>query len=137
MNIREIRIGNTIHYLETRNPDKWETINVSPETYGRIIVEPERFSGIPLTPTMLERLGFTGNIDEGFELDAVELNYITTDDHFEFEYKTSYKAWMIVPIKHLHQLQNLYFSLTDKELTLDDSDEYISKYSGPSLSPKH
>lgn len=74
--------------------------------------------GIPLTWEWLIKLGFTGSVDSGFGKDAIELNYITTDDHFEFEYRTSSKGWMIVPVKYVHQLQNLYFALTGEELKL-------------------
>lgn len=73
---------------------------------------------VKITEEWLLKFGFTGDVNSGFGKDDIELNYITTDDHFEFEYKTSSKSWMLVPIKYVHQLQNLYFSLTGTELEI-------------------
>lgn len=117
MNIREIRIGNIIEYLTVQNPDTWDQILVSPVTFGRLSMESTRFRGIDLTPEWLEKFGFTGNANEGFGFNAVELNYITTDDHFEFEYCTPDGPWMLVSVKHVHTLQNLFYILTGQELT--------------------
>lgn len=76
---------------------------------------------IPLTPEWLERFGFV-------RTDEHELGYFT-DSKFDFYYDYHFKVFTLVcgvadvvdvslnQIQFAHQLQNLFFSLTGKELT--------------------
>lgn len=114
----ELRIGNWVKWPNEKEPNEvtWahgHWLGVFEKNYS--LPEP-----IPLTEDWLIRFGFIGDVNSGFGKDAIELNYITTDEHFEFEYKTSSKAWMLVPIKYVHQLQNLYYTLAGEELTISE-----------------
>ena len=76
--------------------------------------------GIPLTPSILEKCGFEkDNENERFQLDtdlglciygSIELGVAVNMD-----YKIVGNA-----VKHLHQLQNLYFALTGEELIFNN-----------------
>jgi len=69
------------------------------------------FSPIPLTEEWLLRFGFDKKdrvINGNFNIGV--LYYNGGIDYFEFD---------VTHIKHVHSLQNLYFSLTQKELTYE------------------
>lgn len=85
----------------------------------------ESIRPIALTPEILEKAGFeiksnTENVISVFEYDDFYLNY---DWRYRdvFEPMVLYnKEWVCYsnPIKHVHQLQNLYFALNGKELEI-------------------
>jgi hypothetical protein len=71
--------------------------------------------GIPLTPEILEKCGLKLNVyghNGDREVSSCDLGCISILDTME--------VWVnneeVSHIKHLHQLQNLYFALTGKEL---------------------
>jgi len=77
--------------------------------------DPQELNGIPLTEEWLKRLGF--------EKDGPHWYWFSTKDRFtDIGYSYSIEEKIIefhdlkVPIKYVHQLQNLYFALTGKEL---------------------
>jgi len=126
MEARELRIGNIAEYLITRNPDIWEEFTTSPATYGRIIIEPERYRGIPLTEDWLKRFGFEVTIETtwSFGYDK-KFNVWRLNG---FTYNQIQAAWWYngAVLKHqpefVHQLQNLYFALNGSELTPNKTD---------------
>lgn len=70
--------------------------------------------GIPLTEEWLVRLGFKASGDK----------YYLNTGYFEFVYKHELfldveGQWLCLNIKHVHSLQNLYFALTNTELTIN------------------
>ena len=75
---------------------------------------------IPLTEEILLKAGFIKKGDWYF-LDILCLGYITRDDVLQTEIKTSLNIdkWVVIDIKYLHQLQNLYFALTGEELKIE------------------
>src|SRR6185369_3116747 len=84
----------------------------------------EFVDGIPLTPEILEKCGFKkiespqlfgwySNVFGSLKLCWCHGDDVTLDDK-EGDEIVSF------PCKHLHQLQNLYFALTGKELTVTD-----------------
>lgn len=86
----------------------------------------ERTQGIPLTEEWLERFGFTKSNNV-----AITIEY-KLDDLFSIWKKYGYNVFYIsqynendtqlintTQIKEVHQLQNLYFALTGKELKLN------------------
>ena len=77
------------------------------------------FEPIPLTPEILEKAGFHKHNNAWVMTDFNENNY--TKDYFTiWDYDGIYNlntTQFPVEIKHLHQLQNLYFALTGDELT--------------------
>lgn len=76
--------------------------------------------GIGLTPEILEKSGFKNSnpLDRdnrfychpNFQL---EIGYITNDEFYQSDVNKD-----IITIKYVHQLQNLYFALTGKELDI-------------------
>jgi hypothetical protein len=81
------------------------------------------YFGIPLTEVWLANLGFTkrGNffMKDAFNEDLEiiftikEVRELFTNKLICYTYVNS-----IIPVKHVHQLQNLYFSLTGEELEI-------------------
>lgn len=109
---KELRIGNNIlpqHDLDGKYHVVVSLNNKSINSY----IE-DWYSGIPLTHEILEKCGFikwASNFHKpgcDFHLDE-EFYAIFGVDGEEMPYKT-------VGLKYLHQLQNLYFDLTEEEL---------------------
>lgn len=113
METTHIRIGNRIEYLVTRNPDSWEIIAVSPSTFNRMIVEPERFRGIPITDEILDSYGIEHEYTNGGFLKWCKGEFKMLDRRLAHPQYHHPNAMVI----QLHQLQNLYFALTGQELT--------------------
>jgi hypothetical protein len=88
---------------------------------------------IPLTPEILESAGFEREEDE--ILNVYSKKYLCTcpiqdskPDHIDFKiYEDNYGNWYLYfegagignGFKYLHQLQNLYYTLTGHELTIN------------------
>jgi hypothetical protein len=80
---------------------------------------------IPLTPEILEKCGFVPchpikNFPQytDYRLETVVINYHPDWGFCEFEFgrKDVEERAYLCKVKHLHQLQNLYFALTGTEL---------------------
>ena len=84
----------------------------------------EDYEPIPLTEEWLERFGFSVRKSLGFEAydldDTYTIYYNTTATPYGFE--LSFGVDFEIEIKHVHQLQNLYFALTGEELTIKTID---------------
>ena len=91
--------------------DKANILEIGIE-YPTAIVDLDRFSGIPLTDEWLVKFGF----EESEFVFSKNMYFIKgmqiwkCNDMFLCDKNGIY-------IKHVHQLQNLYFALTGKELT--------------------
>jgi hypothetical protein len=113
LKVNELRIGNYLNY--TVNGDKLHlgkvTLLNSTDGVGTIDYHyPISFAQpIPLTEQWLESFGFVNKI-----LKAEHNDIIWYDDHIGIKGMLG----IIKPkeIKHVHQLQNLYFAITGKEL---------------------
>jgi len=79
----------------------------------------DNYTGIPLTPEILEKCGFERgikSINEGLELqidfykNSIDAR-ITLLDNFDGD-----RSADIIETKYLHELQNLYYALTKQEL---------------------
>lgn len=78
---------------------------------------------IPLTEEWLERLGF-----ENYSMNLDEDGFTHVDVSFLSGGVEVYINDMIYPhIKHVHQLQNLYFALTGEELQTDETDQKVNQ----------
>ena len=78
---------------------------------------------IPLTEEWLLKFGFKYDEDEqGFLLNGFHLENRSNDIYAKNINKEDFGCWFInsylLEIKFVHQLQNLYFSLTGRELTV-------------------
>jgi len=81
----------------------------------------DRFQPIPLTEDWLIKFGFVfnGKLD-GWELAGWMPFHIEkrTTNYMWWFVTTFKKDWQVGKLQYVHQLQNLYFALTDKELQL-------------------
>lgn len=77
----------------------------------------EYLEGIPLTPEILEKVGFEAHGEDGEynypDIAGVYLQQRYLDDD-GFDYYC-FKQWLMT-VNYLHQLQNLFFALTGTEL---------------------
>jgi hypothetical protein len=110
MRAEELRIGNYVYvdYEIKQFKMSWFDDHVNFE---------EEFKPIPLTDELLLRLGFELNECDNYELAyIVEINSTFTiiDEERGYFYIDARNN----EIKYLHQLQNLYFALTNKELEI-------------------
>lgn len=135
MKASELRIGN---YIQDRGDkiwaiDHWENsykvasktpIIYVDETFGEMPGHPlteeiKYVKPIPLTEEWLLKFGFEEDRSEintlkkgRFKLEAM-IKIITSGELRSFYYKH-------ISVKHVHQLQNLYFALTNYELNIED-----------------
>lgn len=119
MEPNELRISNLVTDLDgdvmsiseiTKDYVSFSGCNLK-SRYGKI-------QPIPLTEDWLIRFGFKRIHDGVWSNGTIELNYVTQDDYYEFEFRFPFSEWMIRKLKFVHLLQNLYFALTGTELTL-------------------
>ena len=116
MEAKELRIGNNILFsddstiFEVVEIDKngLHVKNDNEETW----IELENFEGIKLTEEILMRLGFERNMYPLYSKDDFVYNIFNKQVAINKQQITN------VDICYLHELQNLYYSLTKKELTL-------------------
>lgn len=111
MNASDLRIGN---YVKGVRVGKVKTIfsthfqvdDINSVSLGYSIQD--KFEPIPLTEEWLIKFGFTKNFEE----------YSTK--HLKIGKRVNKKGFYYGgrEIKHVHQLQNLYFALTGEELTI-------------------
>lgn len=111
----ELRLGNYIAEPYNNIPEKVYSIKndtINDETT-------EYFNPIPLTEDWLSKFGFV-KMDEkyNFFIHGHEIN-------FKVDKKIKWAAWCNtvltnVEIQHVHQLQNVYFALTGKELEYEN-----------------
>lgn len=137
----ELRIGNIVWESSsfTPSPEGYEEIVVGAiNDIDKVVLDSQNniysydyLYPIPLTPEWLRKFGFTtldaetdievwGFDDEsnGEEFSIVS-DGIDTQLPLYFEYDLGYRN-VRKEIKHVHQLQNLYFSLTGEELTIKE-----------------
>ena len=118
MKATELRIGNWVMYSSI--------IKVNENKIIECVDHPDRFAPIPLTEEWLERFGFVKCDTPHYSRGEF---YILRD----FYYWTSYSGLVVngydpidevsIIVKHVHQLQNLYFALTGKELNQNKEDD--------------
>jgi len=121
INYKEARAGNIVMY--DNRLFQIESIAMSfpclnTDEFGIGVVDWNNINPIPLTPEILEKCGFEWSIyhqawhKQGFVFDLSERSV----GGF-FMHKSRLNSEIICPeIQYLHQLQNLYFSLTGEEL---------------------
>ena len=123
MEVKDLRIGN---YLVAADGILCEVITLEKEGYKTepvkpIQIEPIFQSGevikprlqIPLTEEWLKRFGAKENI-----LYIIDNMWLQFEDGEWSVCNDSDELYDIPSIKHVHQLQNLYFALTGEELKL-------------------
>lgn len=129
----ELRIGNLINVLNP-NTDVWnieatkgKTIMILQEKKGHHLLI-NNLKPIPLTEEWLLKFGFEEtnakeNLDREWCVDyEIEncnfiINYNKTLNIFYFSFSNGIN-WINIEIYYIHQLQNLYFALTNEELEI-------------------
>tara|TARA_R110002153_G_scaffold216657_1_gene369161 strand:- start:197 stop:601 length:405 start_codon:yes stop_codon:yes gene_type:complete len=133
MEAKELRIGNYVNFKFHKDCGGVKGIEVFVSDLEIILQnnsKSEYYTPIPLTEGWLVKFGFTCFWDDDYDNNVFSLirsgNYddVIIDPswvsqtecnrfviaHFDYE--------MDLEIKHVHQLQNLYFALTNEELTI-------------------
>lgn len=113
MKTTELRIGNYI----MANGKQINVGHIQDNFYGILIngngVDTEIYAPIPLNEEWLLKFGFTEEVGNVFHVDDWFFVLKKLKGNFIFP------AFWHVKIRYVHQLQNLYFALTGKELTCD------------------
>lgn len=117
MKANELRIGNFV--FEDTKEEPLKVWGIKPDRRNHLMVndcEIEIIRPIPITEEWLVRFKFNEGINKIYTSQSGYI--IEFDDCFKF-YLIEYGDWYS-EIKHVHQLQNLYFSLTGEELTIKE-----------------
>lgn len=123
----ELRIGNWV--LAGKMTEPIQVFTISYERQDGYLINKSipiaHLRPIPLTPKIFERLGFEkGNsYSSSYELIEWRLDYFyiyKEGDSFYWE-RTKEEFVGGVEIKYIHQLQNLYYCIECKELTLNQT----------------
>tara|TARA_R110000822_G_scaffold233483_2_gene364915 strand:+ start:131 stop:478 length:348 start_codon:yes stop_codon:yes gene_type:complete len=107
MEARELRIGNLVAFYYGDEGLLAEKVNYNDLEF--IHQNPQLYKPIPLTEEWLLKFGFDIQL---VEIVLGEFYLKKTENHFEYYCNNR------VQIKYVHQLQNLYFALTSKELEI-------------------
>ena len=126
INAKEIRIGNLVEYRITDKLDErkewWEVSEIDADDIhwlSKVDTKDEDFRPIPLTEEWLLKLSFKKEGERYFntfivlrfinnKVDVFNLGVSQDDEYLEF----------LNSINYVHQLQNLHFALTHRELTV-------------------
>lgn len=127
VNLNELRRGNFVRDAVVNS----RIIKVSEITPDHILHEgdeseepfaDDEIDGIPLTPEILEKCGFENPdiLPDSFFGKETDFELNIKDGKFmAFILMGSTEVSVDIEIKHLHQLQNLYFALTGTELEIN------------------
>ena len=115
----ELRIGNNVVW---DNPilNIKEQIQINCEDFELITNKNlgNKYHPIPLTPEILEKCGFDS--DWSYDIPKYQKNnFIMFWDGETLSASFGHMVDLSVYLKHLHQLQNLYYALTGEELTIN------------------
>ena len=113
MEAKELRIGNYLIH------DGYFIKSYSVDGFINIIKNIDNYEPIPLTEEWLVKFGFELEDEKiYYHLDSYEDIYITKTSYSFSIYNATHFTNIKQGIKHVHQLQNLYFALTNEELIL-------------------
>jgi len=118
MNINELRINNLISHrglictVEIINGELDEIYFLGEDFYHWD--KPENLEGVPLTEEWLLKFGF----EKKSGWDDYEY-YIKDEVEIIFNENVMFKNSIENQIEYVHQIQNIYFALTNEELTLN------------------
>ena len=119
LNYTDLRIGNLIYWPQRQSsPDEVHTVR--PGDF--VTFQKYRFElkGVPITEDWLALVGFTSVHDPlGLVKQYGIADLVLSDNEGNtWQVKTPYKVREILILHSVHQLQNLYHSLTGQELTI-------------------
>ncbi len=123
MEAKQLRIGNWVYSQEIGENVQISSINDEYVTFKDYVTwdypNYDEINPIPLTEEILLKCGFV-LFDKNY--DSQDFNVYKLGD---FTYNTSHNVFWLhnnysfTQPKHLHQLQNLYYSLTGEELKIE------------------
>lgn len=139
--LNELRIGNTIHFIicdtEDSKLDEYKKINISASDFEFIRDNNSLFEGILLTKDMLLNFGFIKDNEETemfYKKIKYDSQYLEIWENYDEENNNLFVCYItndlinqtnensdpifLDTINYIHQLQNLYFALTGRELTV-------------------
>ena len=127
MKASELRIGNLLEFWNGIEPRR--TVQVGRRFFSSACVEKDDdfeitgyYKGIRITKDILVKLGFDVEMIKGTTSDNVLLKgkeyFLFSDNGLKFYFQTYNGTSNRVYIEYVHQLQNLFFALTGKELTV-------------------
>jgi hypothetical protein len=123
MKANELRIGNWVRW----NYEERSEGNVYPVEYGYELDDiknnPNIVKPIPLTEEWLLKFGFEFDKGCSYWKSEIELTKDTMEEYFT-AFDCRGFGFCEKEIKHVHQLQNLYFALTGEELTIKTIDQW-------------
>jgi hypothetical protein len=109
MEAKELRVGNIVRYADSVYLDGGKVTEV-----GDIIqYETDYYQPIPLTEEWLLNFGFEKELDLFYRKNKSSMIEII---FFDNGFLVANQSFCLNHIKHVHQLQNLYFALTGTEL---------------------
>jgi hypothetical protein len=124
---RELRLGNLIYGPSDREEtivaiigEGWVKLYPGRLTGARFDAELKDCSGIPLTEEWLIKLGFEEVYRSLYTVRYENLQQAQFDYRFNLVENLRHLTWRgnTVQCEYVHQLQNLYYSLTGQELQL-------------------
>jgi hypothetical protein len=122
MKARELRIGNYFKHSLFQGDLEIQAINKSGLCSAKGVsggFEIEHIKPIPLTEAWLLKFGFSCEAKiggDGIEFRVYHFDVLTFNTNHGWWYKC--QPMNDTPLEYVHQLQNFYFALTGKELTL-------------------
>ena len=125
INPNELRIGSLVNYEQTTHriltlgQTTCESICINSKSHLDTYERPyKEYAPIPLTEEWLERFGFTyeGRTYMGLdEFTNQGFIVLREQDQYMFCYENANGDYVDLEIETVHQLQNLYFALTEEE----------------------
>jgi hypothetical protein len=122
MKANELRIGNWVKDISTNTSSKliYHIVHsINSQAINDTPIESQWFEPIPLKPEILERILQSRKISADCyrigEIDLYIKKIITCDEWAVFIHNENETT---LGYKYLHQLQNLYFDLTGRELSV-------------------
>jgi hypothetical protein len=119
IDLKELRVGNLVEQMWIAPPYVISEVSVS------MLLSLEEYKTdirpIPLTPEWLNKLGFHSDIFFEGDRPVYALNKSAINFYVDFDNLQPIQDGFPIAeikIKHVHQLQNLFFALTGTELTL-------------------
>ena len=121
MDARELRIGNYLMEGKVLSINLGSVVTYKPgDMYTTL--HPEEFSPIPLSEEWLFKFGFEkADFYGNFKVKAGDYYHSVKYYDGECVYSNDYSdadCYAVASIHYVHQLQNIYYSLTSEELTI-------------------
>jgi hypothetical protein len=121
MEATEFRIGNIIEYWIDTDNLGWQICRLDHQDLKRLSEQPDSFKHehrfVELTEEILLKCGFD-KLNNKFMFDNLRWHIEKPCNYDGFLFCEGFKV-LTEKIKYLHQLQNLYFALTNEELEIN------------------